>query len=110
MRLMPLILAACLLASLGCDNITNNLTLDSEILTVSVSTVGANLDADGYGLSITGEPDDTIGVNEAKTFSVLRIDVTVELRDIAANCAVNTNPQTVGVRGPTTVAFLVECA
>ncbi len=107
MRFMPLLLTACLLASMGCGvNITG---LDTEVLTVSVATAGANLDADGYLLSITGEPDEPIGVNESKTFTVLRIDVTVELRDIATNCAANANPQTVNVSGPTTVIFLVQC-
>ncbi len=109
MRLMPLLLTLCLLASLGCDvgNITG---LDlTEVLTVSATTIGSNLDPDGYMLSITGEYDEPIGVNEIKTFTVLRINVTVELGGVAGNCAVNANPQTVDVDGPTTVAFYVEC-
>ncbi len=109
MRLMPLLLTLCLLASLGCDvgNITG---LDlTEALTVSVTTIGSNFDGDGYMLSITSMPDEPIGINEIKTFTVLRIDLTVELRDIAANCSVDANPQTVNVSGPTTVAFYLEC-
>ncbi len=108
MKTLPLILTACLLASLGCD-IGNITGLDTEVLTVSVRTVGTNLDPDGYMLTMTGEPDEPIGVNEIKTFTVFRIDVTVDLRNIATNCAVNANPQTVNVSGPTTVAFYVEC-
>ncbi len=108
MRFTLLLLTACLLALLGCDGV--NITgIDTEILTVSVTTTGASLDADGYLLSITGEPNDSIGVNESKTFNVFRIDVTVELQGIAANCTANANPQTVSITGPTTVAFFVEC-
>ncbi len=108
MKLRPILLTVCLLASLGCD-IDGFTGLDTEMLTVSVTTVGANFDPDGYMLSITGVYDEPIGVNEIKTFTVLRINVTVELGDVAGNCAVNANPQTVDVDGPTTVAFYVEC-
>ncbi len=80
------------------------------MLTVSVTTVGENLDADGYTLSITGAPNEAIGINEFKVFSVLSIDITVELLGVAVNCAVDVNPQTVSVNGPTTVTFFVECS
>ncbi len=109
MRMMPLLLTACLLVSVGCDvgNITG---LDlTEVLSVSATTIGTNLDPDGYMLAITGETDEPIGVNEIKTFTVFRTEVTVELQGVAGNCAVNANPQTIDVNGPTTVAFYVEC-
>ncbi len=108
MKAMPFFLAACLLASFGCDpvNITG---FDTEVLTVRVATTGANLDADGYLCSVTGEFDQPIDINEQKIFTVLRIDVTVELKDVAPNCAADANPQTVNVSGPTTVSFLVQC-
>ncbi len=110
MRLSRLFLAACLLASLACNDF-DSINLDlGEPLTVTVMTVGENLDADGYTLSITGVADEAIGVNESKLFTVLRIDITVELLDVAANCAVDNNPQTVDVSGPTTVVFVVECS
>ena len=100
--------AVCLLFATGCDN---DIDLDlNELLTVSVMTVGENLDADGYTLSITGRLDESIGINESRTFSVLRIDITVELRGVANNCEVDANPQTVSVSGPTTVTFIVECS
>ena len=100
MRILPFVLTACLLVLLGCD-IGDNLALDLdfEILTVDVASVGDNLDPDGYLLSITGISEQRIGV-----------DITVELRDVAANCAAIENPQTVSVRGPTTVSFVVECS
>ncbi len=107
MKIKPLLLVAGLLATSGCD--VNFTGLDTEVLTVSVTTVGANLDADGYVLSVTGHPEGPIGVNETRTFNVFRIDVRVELRDVAANCAAADNPQTVAVRGPTTVVCVVEC-
>lgn len=111
MRILPFVLTACLLVLLGCD-IGDNLALDLdfEILTVDVASVGDNLDPDGYLLSITGISEQRIGVTETRLFSVLRIDITVELRDVAANCAAIENPQTVSVRGPTTVSFVVECS
>ncbi len=107
MKIMQLALAVCLLVSLGCDPSFTG--LGTEPLTVSVTTIGANPDTDGYMLSITGEPEEPIGANEIKYFTVVRIPITAELSDVAANCAVRDNPQTVDVKGPTTVAFYVEC-
>ena len=108
MKITPFILAACLLALVGCD--TGSFTgLDSEILTVSTTTVGANFDPDGYLLRITGENDEPIGVNETKTFTVLSITITVTLSDVAANCVAADDSVTVDVNGPTSVAFFVEC-
>ncbi len=111
MRTVLFLLAVCLLGSSGCADVDNvDLTgLDFKFLTVNVTTVGANLDTDGYMLSVTGEADQPIGINELKTFPVSITDVTVELRDIAPNCAANANPQSVSVRGTVTVSFLVEC-
>ena len=107
MKTMPLILTVCLLASLGCD--TDFTGLNSEILTVSTTTVGANVDPDGYLLRVTGRNDEPIGVNETKTFNVLRINITVQLLDVAANCVANDDSVTVDVNGPSSVAFFVEC-
>lgn len=110
MKIMPLILTLCLLASFGCDVGVGDFTgLDTETLTVSVTTVGTNLDPDGYRLRITGEDDAPIGVNETKNFAVLSIRITVQLLDVAANCAVADDSVTVDVNGPTSVAFFVEC-
>ncbi len=108
MKLRPILLTVCLLASLGCD-IDGFTGLDTEMLTVSVTTVGANFDPDGYMLSITGEHDEPIGVNESKSFNVLTMNLTVELSGVATNCAAHTNPIRVDVNGPTSVGFFVEC-
>ena len=109
MKILPFLLSACLLASVGCDIGDFDLNLRSELLTVNVMTLGANLDADGYTLSVTSQLDESININDTRTFSVLRIDITVELLGVAGNCTVDANPQTVTVRGPTTLAFFVEC-
>ena len=109
LRLSWLFLAVFLLASLACDD-SIDLNL-GELLTFTVMTAGENLDPDGYTLSITAVAvNETIGLNESKTFSVLRIPVTVELLGVAANCTVDNNPQSVNVSGPTTVTFVVECS
>ncbi len=117
MRLSRLFLAVCLLAvcllgSLACDHDSALGTplFNIETLTITVMTVGENLDADGYTLSTTGVAEDTIGINETKVFTVLVMEVTVELLDVAANCTVDNNPQTVDVNSPTTVIFVVECS
>ncbi len=113
MRLTRLFLAFCLLASLACDIWDGDLDLDldlNEQLTVTVMTVGENLDPDGYTLAVTGVANEAVGLNESVVFDVLRIDITVELLGVAANCVVDTNPQTVHVSGPTTVVFVVECS
>ena len=111
MRLLQLFLAVCLLASLACDGIDSiNLDLDLELLTVTVTTGGVNLDADGYTLSITGRPDEAIGINESRVFSISGDNVTVQLSGVAGNCVVDNNPQAVNISGPTTVTFTVACS
>lgn len=110
MRFLRFFLAICLFLSLGCDPDIGNVGLSSELLTVNVRTVGANLDADGHALSITGELAEPVGINDTRTFSVLRIDITVELLEVASNCAVANNPRTFRVNGPRTTTFVVECS
>jgi hypothetical protein len=108
--LSKILLAACLLTTLACvDSDDINVSFDIELLTVNVITTGTNPDPDGYTLSVTSQPDESIGINDTRIFSVLRIDITVELSDVAANCTVNANPQTLDVNGPATVTFVVEC-
>ncbi len=108
MKITPLVLTVCLLASLGCD--VDNITgIGAEILTVSVTTVGTNMDPNGYMLSVTNRGDEPIGVNETKTYSVWASSVTVTLSDVAPNCAAAQNSVRVDLNGPATVAFFVEC-
>ena len=109
MKLLQLFLAFCIFASLACNDI-DSITFDSEVLTVTVTTVGENLDADGYTLVITGMAEEPIGLNESKSFSTILNTVTVELLGVADNCVVGNNPQTVNLTGPTTVTFVVDCS
>ncbi len=109
MKISRFALVICLLGTFACDG-DDLVSLDRELVTVTVMTVGANLDADGYQFSITNLPDQPIGINESKIISVPRGDVTVQLLRVATNCSVDENPQTVSVRGPTTVTFVVECS
>ena len=109
MRFSPILLAISLLVSLGCDP-DLNLDLGSELLTVNVTTIGENLDPDGYTLSVTGEPVEAIEINATRTFRVFPTDITVELRGVAGNCTVANNPRTIDVRGPRTTTFVVECS
>ena len=109
MNIRMLLLTACLLASLGCD-VTDNLTGPGVgVVTVNVTTSGSNADPNGYLLSVTGEPNEPIDVNDTRTFSVSFTNVQIELSDVAANCSVPDNPVTVDVTRTTTVAFFVEC-
>ena len=110
MNTKALLLAACILVSVGCDVADNVTGVGAGLLTVNVTTSGANADPDGYLLSITGEPDELLAVNDTRTFSVATTNVTVELSDIAVNCTVAGNPVNVDVNLTTTVAFLVECS
>ncbi len=112
MKLSRFLLAFCLLASLGCDPDIGplNLDLSFELLTVNVSTIGENLDSDGYTLSVTGVIDVAIAINATRTFSVTPMDITIELSGVAGNCTVANNPRTLSVNGPMTTTFVVECA
>ncbi len=110
MKLSRLLLAICLVASLGCDPDIGNLNLASGTLVVTVRTIGANLDADGYTVSVAGGPGEAIGINGSMTFSIMPITIIVELRGIADNCTVANNPRTVDVSVPTTTTFVVECS
>ena len=75
-----------------------------------MTTSGSNPDPNGYLLSITGEADEPITVNDTRTFSLSTTNVRVELKDVAANCSVPDNPVTVDVTRATTLAFFVECS
>ncbi len=112
MKLTRLLLAVSLLVLSGCDPDVDNIRLDlgSELLTVNVSTVGANLDPDGYTLSVTGQLDDSIGINATRTYSVLAMNHTITLSGVADNCTVADNPRTISVTGSTVTTFVVECS
>ncbi|MFL5954844.1 MAG: hypothetical protein ACJ76I_12135, partial [Gaiellaceae bacterium] len=82
-------------------------------LAVSAATTGAELDPDGYGVSVDGGSAQPIGVNGSVSFIALAGGAhSVTLSGLAPNCAAATNPQTVTVVAgtTTTLAFTVTCA
>jgi PKD domain len=83
-------------------------------LTVSASTTGSNLDADGYTVTVDGGANQAIGTNGSVTFTGLAAGShSVALSGMAGNCTVSgTNPQTVTVPSGGTAAttFDVSCS
>src|SRR5205814_350114 len=83
-------------------------------LTVSTSTSGSNIDADGYTVTVDGGASQAIGTNGSVTFTGLAAGShSVALSGVAANCSVSgANPQTVNVPsgGTATASFTVSCA
>src|SRR5205814_3499152 len=83
-------------------------------LTVSTSTSGSNIDADGYTVTVDGGASQSIGTNHSVTFTDLSAgNHTVALSGVAANCTVSGGTsRTVSVQAGSTVstAFSVSCA
>ncbi len=81
---------------------------------VTVTTVGLDLDSDGYIVSVDGEPRRAVGLVDAVTLRELATGAhTLALGGVAANCAVGgDNPRTMTVTAGDTaaVAFAVGCA
>ncbi len=81
-------------------------------LTVTTSTTGANLDPDGYTLTLDGSSSQPIATNGSVTVTVPAGDHPVALSGVAANCTVSgANPRTVTVPagGAGTTTFAVTC-
>src|SRR6266516_95218 len=97
-------------AATGCNDATGPATGAAH---VTVTTTGIDLDADGYTVTLDGEPQRTVAARDAITFPQLPTGThTVELIGLTVNCVVSgDNPRTVTVaRGATTeVAFAVRC-
>jgi hypothetical protein len=83
-------------------------------LTVNAATTGAELDPDGYGVSVDGGSAQPIGVNGSLSFTALSAGShTLTLSGLASNCTVNgVNPQTVTIvaGATTTSSFAMICA
>ena len=83
-------------------------------LSVTTTTSGADLDPDGYGVSVDGGVTRPIGLDDTVTFPDLSVgDHQVELTGLAPNCAIQgENPRGVPVAdGQTTpTTFAVVCA
>lgn len=83
-------------------------------LSVTTTSSGADLDPDGYSVSVDGGVTRAIGLDDTVTFRDLSVgDHQVELTDLAPNCAVQgENPRSVpvadGQTTPTTFAVVCE--
>ncbi len=87
MRSHPLLVLAFLATWVACGG-EDLVTPTTGELTVSVSTSGEEPDADGYILSLDGQPWTSLESNGSGTFTVPEGDHTVELGGVAANCSV----------------------
>jgi hypothetical protein len=81
---------------------------------VSASTTGADLDPDGYTVTVDGSTTtaQAVAVNGTATFANLSAGShTIALSGLAANCSSSNNPQTVTVTAgaTTTATFSVSC-
>ena len=81
-------------------------------LRVDVSTTGQDLDPNGFTVVVDETTQQSVSANGSRTFENLPVGShSVELRDVAGNCAVNgSNPRSVdvGTDGGTAL-FLVTC-
>ncbi|HEV2083992.1 MAG TPA: hypothetical protein VGR09_02845, partial [Gemmatimonadales bacterium] len=81
-------------------------------LTITTSTDGVELDADGYGVAVDGGSPQAIGLDATVTVDPLpEGQHTVELSGVAANCSAANNPRTVTVSagGTTAADFSIAC-
>ena len=108
-----LALCALLLVSVGCgDDDENDVPTTGAIGVVTVTT-GADIDADGYTITVDGVDGPTIGANSTVTLPNLTAGTySVGLDGIALNCQTTNNPRNVNVvAGQTAPAqFDVTCA
>jgi len=82
-------------------------------LTVTTSTTGANIDPDGYTLTLDGSSSQPIATNGSVTVTVPAGDHPVALSGVAANCTVsgaNSRTVTVPADGTSTTTFAVTCS
>jgi hypothetical protein len=87
-----------------CDNRAN--------IAVATTTTGADLDPDGYLVSLNGNEAPAIGINDKITYGVDPGDYDVMLSGIASNCAVQgsaTESVTVAAKETAQVKFAVAC-
>jgi hypothetical protein len=82
-------------------------------LTVTTTTTGANLDPDGYTVTVDGANSTSIADNGSQSFANLSSGShSVTLSGVAANCTVSggtSQTATVPAGGSTSVAFQVNC-
>ncbi len=89
---LPFLLCAALLL-VGCDS---SLTIEIGAIRVGVTTIGNNLDPDGYTIRVSGEGEDqrqAVAVDGQVAFAVPAGTYLVEQLDKAPNCVTDLNPQ-----------------
>src|SRR5206468_4543991 len=96
--------------SAGCKDATGPST---GTLRVSLTTTGADIDPDGYRVSVDGGPPRDVTPNGSFTISTVEPGShTVRLEELAANCSVQSGDgrTVIVVAGrETTVSFTVSC-
>jgi hypothetical protein len=99
-----------LAATAGCKEASGPTTGAAHVI---VATTGIDLDADGYMVTVDGEPHRTVAASDAITFDHLPTGThTVALIGLTVNCGVSgDNPRSITItRGTITeVAFSVTC-
>jgi hypothetical protein len=111
LSLRKLLLWSAPLAWLGCGG-GGGTDIVLPSLSVTTSTAGTELDADGYDLAVDGNPGRPIGLDATLIIEQLTEGAhSVSLGGVAANCTAADNPRGVTVQaGATaTVAFAVTC-
>lgn len=110
-RLRTLLLWAAPLGWIGCGGGGTDVVLPS--LSVTTTTTGVELDADGYSLVVDDNPGQPIGPDASLTIERLSDGAhSVALTGLAANCAAAENPRVVTVQSGATanVGFTVTCS
>jgi len=109
-----LLVLSCLTAAISCDGDSG--TGPGSVIgqiEVTTSTTGANIDPDGFTITIDGEQNQSIGSNGTATFSsVAAGDHEVELVGVSANCTVeggNARTATVSAGDVTSTMFDIIC-
>src|SRR5256885_8097655 len=100
--------------SVGDIALSGSSTPTTGTLNVSTTTTGANLDPDGYTVTVDGTNSASIADNGSQSFTNLSSGShTVALSGLAANCTVsggNSQSANVPAGGSVSVAFQVSCA
>lgn len=107
-----LVMLALVATSCGDDDPNNPPTTGS--IQASATTTGAELDADGYSVSVDGGAGQALSINGSVTFSNQTAGShDVELSGVAANCTVTgDNPASVSVTAGSTAtaSFTITCS
>lgn len=90
----------------GCND---NRVSTGVVIIVQTATTGVNLD-DQYIMTLNGAGFGTIGPNQQQIFGLAEGRWTLGLDDVATNCTVTDNPQTIEVALPSAlVEFEIIC-